>query len=108
MSDPSAEPDARRAGLDEAEAIAALLHAFNTEFDTSTPGVSTLTGRLQSLLAGTGTIAYRAGEPAAGATLVTLRTNVWFDGPVALLDELYAAPDRRARCVDNTVSRTVT
>jgi ribosomal protein S18 acetylase RimI-like enzyme len=97
MSDLSANVDARRAGPDDAETVAQLLHDFNTEFDTFTPGTAVLTRRLQSLLAGPITIAYLAGEPAAGVALVTLRSNVWYDGPVALLDELYVAPDRRGR-----------
>ena len=85
----------RRAGPDDAETVARLLHDFNTEFDTPTPGVAVLTKRLQSLLAEPGTIAYLAGEPAAGVALVSLRSNVWYAGPVALLDELYVVPDRR-------------
>ena len=97
MSDPSEEASARRAGPDDAEVVAHLLHEFNTEFDTPTPGTAALTRRLQSLLAEPSTIAYLAGEQPAGVALVTLRTNVWYDGPVALLDELYVAPDRRGQ-----------
>ncbi|MFE5672733.1 GNAT family N-acetyltransferase [Agromyces sp. NPDC056523] len=97
MSVGSAPLAARRAGPDDVETVARLLHDFNTEFDTPTPGVAVLTGRLQSLLAGPSTIAYLAGEPATGVALVTLRSNVWYDGPVALLDELYVAPADRGR-----------
>jgi len=97
MSELPTERDARRAGPDDAEAVARLLHDFNTEFDTPTPGVAVLAERLKTLLDGSGTVAYLVGEPAAGIALVTLRTNVWYDGPVALLDELYVAPDRRGR-----------
>jgi GNAT superfamily N-acetyltransferase len=95
MSDPSEDLAARRAGRDDAEVVARLLHDFNTEFDTPSPGTAILTRRLQSLLTEPSTIAYLAGEPAAGVALVTLRSNVWYDGPVALLDELYVEPDRR-------------
>lgn len=97
MSHVPANLDARRAGPEDAEAVARLLHDFNTEFDTPTPGTAILARRLKSLLAGPDTIAYLVGEPAAGVALVTLRSNVWYDGPVALLDELYVAPDRRGR-----------
>ena len=97
MADLSPALGPRRAGPDDAEAVARLLHDFNTEFDTPSPGAAILARRLHSLLAAPGTIAYLAGEPAAGVALVTLRSNVWYDGPVALLDELYVEPGRRGR-----------
>ena len=89
--------DVRPAELSGARTVAALLDAFNREFSTPTPGVDVLADRLARLLAGGQVLALLAGEPPIGVALLTLRPNVWYDGPVALLDELYVAPDLRGR-----------
>ena len=86
----------RLATVDDAEEVARLLHDFNTEYDTPSPGAAVLAPRLRSLLASRGTFAMLAGTPAVGVGLVTLRTNVWYDGLVALLDELYVVPEHRS------------
>lgn len=91
------EGSVRLAGVDDAAIVAQLLHDFNTEYDTPTPGVAAIAARLRSLLAGGTTFALLGGDPPCAVALVTLRTNVWYDGPVALLDELYVAPDQRGR-----------
>jgi GNAT superfamily N-acetyltransferase len=85
----------RRAGADEAEVVARLLDAFNREYATPTPGVRVLAARLRRLLPEGDVIALLAGHPAVGLALLTLRPNVWYDGPVGLLDELYVRPDLR-------------
>ena len=66
--------------------MAGLLDVFNREFDTPTTGKAVLATRLRRLLAGRDVIA-----------LLTLRPNLWYDGPVAVLDELYVAPEARGR-----------
>jgi GNAT superfamily N-acetyltransferase len=85
----------RVAAPTDAGAVAALLDAFNREFDTPTPGPAVLAARLERLLARESTIALLAGRPAVAVALLTLRPNVWYDGRVALLDELYVAPPLR-------------
>jgi GNAT superfamily N-acetyltransferase len=87
----------RLASVDDAALLAGLLDDFNTEFGSPTPGPAFLESRLHTLLATTTTVAWLGGEPVVGFALVTLRTNVWFDGPVALLDELYVAPASRSQ-----------
>jgi GNAT superfamily N-acetyltransferase len=83
----------RLAGAGDAMVVAVLLDAFNKEFETPTPGPEILAARLENLLAGDSTFAVLADT--TGVALVTLRPNVWYDGPVALLDELYVEPSHR-------------
>jgi GNAT superfamily N-acetyltransferase len=96
-ADPSgpADPAVRLAGVADADVVAQLLHDFNTEFESATPGAAVLAERLRAHLAGDDLFVVLAGDPPAGFGLVTLRPSPWYDGPVALLDELYVVPDRR-------------
>jgi len=87
----------------EAATVARLLDAFNREYDTATPGPVVLAKRLERLLAGEETIALLAGDPAVAVAVLTLRTNVWCEGPVALLDELYVAPELRGQGVGSAL-----
>jgi len=87
----------RLATVADAATVAAMLDAFNREFDTPTPGAAILTRRLQRLLEAGDVIGLLVGEPAVGVAVLTLRPNVWYDDPVALLDELYVVPGRRGR-----------
>jgi GNAT superfamily N-acetyltransferase len=91
------EHEVRTATVDDAGAVAQLLDAFNREFDTATPGAAVLEQRLQRLLGGTDVLALLVGLPPIGIALITLRPNVWYDGPVGLLDELYVEPGRRGQ-----------
>ncbi|WP_091228982.1 GNAT family N-acetyltransferase [Microbacterium sp. 3J1] len=99
----------RRATPADAVVVAELLHAFNSEFDTPTPGVEVLATRLRSLLAEPSTFAILGGDPALGGApalgvaLVTLRRNVWSDGPVALLDEMYVEPAHRGTGIGSAI-----
>jgi GNAT superfamily N-acetyltransferase len=91
------EPHVRRASGDDAWTVATLLDAFNQEFETPTPGTAMLATRLQHLLAREDLAALLIGEPPMGVAVLSFRPNVWYPGPVALLDELYVRPDRRRR-----------
>lgn len=87
----------RLATVDDAATVAELLDRFNREFDAPTPGVPALTTRLEHLLAGREVLALLVGDPAVGLAVLTLRPNVWYEGPVGLLDELYVIPGHRGQ-----------
>jgi ribosomal protein S18 acetylase RimI-like enzyme len=93
----------RTADVVDAGIVAGLLDAFNKEYDTPTPGVAVLAARLELLLRGGDVLALLAGEPALAVAVVTLRPNVWYDGPVALLDELYVAPEFRGQGIGSAL-----
>jgi GNAT superfamily N-acetyltransferase len=89
--------EVRRATVAEAATAAALLDAFNREFDTPTPGPEALAARIGELVAEGGIVILLAGQPAVGVAVISLRPCVWTAGPAALLDELYVRPDLRGR-----------
>jgi ribosomal protein S18 acetylase RimI-like enzyme len=93
----------RVAAPTESKVVARLLDDFNREYDTPTPGAEVLAARLRRLLAEGDVVALLVGEPAVGLALITLRSNVWYDGPVGLLDELYVVPAQRGRSLGSAL-----
>ena len=87
----------------DAGEIARMLHDFNVEFDTPSPGPDVLAPRLRRLLSADETRCVLAGTPPVAVALVTLRPNVWYEGRVALLDELYVVPRLRDRGIGSAV-----
>ncbi len=95
--------DVRWARVADAPVVAQLLHDFNVEYDSHSPGVAVLSARLEELLPAGRTTALLAGDPAVGVALLTSRPNVWYDGPVLLLDELYVVPERRGQGIGTAI-----
>lgn len=85
------------ATVSDAAQVARLLHDFNVEFDTPTPGVDVLARRLRGLLAEDRMFALLIGSPPVGVALVSLRPSVWYRGQVALLEELYVEASMRGQ-----------
>jgi GNAT superfamily N-acetyltransferase len=91
------QPTVRIADPADAAAAAGLLHDFNTEFATPSPGARVLERRLRTLLGRDDVIVLLAQDPPVALALVTFRPSVWDAGPVALLEELYVRPSLRSR-----------
>jgi ribosomal protein S18 acetylase RimI-like enzyme len=85
----------REAGVEDAAAIARLLHDFNTEYETETPGVEELTRHAERMLREGEMTVLLAGEPALGLALLRFRLSVWTEKAEAYLQELYVVPARR-------------
>jgi GNAT superfamily N-acetyltransferase len=93
------EQDVRRASSSDAGILARLLYDFNTEFETETDSAPVLAIRFARILTDDSVLALLAsdGRHDTGFALITLRPAIWFDGPVATLDELYVVPASRGR-----------
>lgn len=85
----------RRASGDDAPELARLLTAFNAEYDADVAPLDVLEVRFRTMLARPDFMALLAGTPAVGFATVSLRPSVYFEGRVALLEDLYVAPERR-------------
>src|SRR5690606_33592739 len=80
-----------------------LLIEFNAEFDTPSPDLDVVASRLRSLLDVDSTVVIVAGEPVVGLAVITFRPNVWYEGEVALLDELYVVPELRDQGIGSSI-----
>ena len=89
----------RVATVDDAGVLARLLVDFNTEFETETDPADVLAARFARILPDPDVFALLSSDGLhdTGFALVTLRPAIWFDGPVATLDELYVVPALRDR-----------
>jgi len=84
----------RTARPDDAPAVARLLHDFNTEFATPTPGVEALAPRLAELIEAGEAAVLLVGEE-LGLAVLRLRPALWSRSLDAYLEELYVVPARR-------------
>ncbi len=87
----------RRAGAEEAPAIARLLHDFNAEYSEPTPGVEALTGYVRKMLEAEEMTVLLAGGGPDGISAIRFRTCIWTGGPEAHLQELYVVPPLRGQ-----------
>jgi GNAT superfamily N-acetyltransferase len=97
--------DLNRATHERAHDVAAMLSDFNAEFDTPCPSIDVLTERFQRLLRRDDVIVCIAdGEKLpAGFAFVTLRPSPYYEGPIAMLEELYVHPELRGRGIGTAI-----
>lgn len=89
------EIQVRRAGAEDAPAIARLLDDFNREFDEPTPGVEGIAATCRRLLEEDEITVLLAGDGPDGLALLRFRPALWSEGLEAYLQELYVVPPLR-------------
>ena len=96
----------RLAGPADAADVARLLHDFNAEFGTFTPGVELLTQRLRTLLDSGDATVVLGGEGPLGVAVLRFWPALWSEGFIAYLEELYVVPDRRDQGIGGAIMAT--
>lgn len=92
----NADVPVRQATRADAALLARLLTDFNAEYGVEAPPMEALISRFASLLAGATFEAFVVGEPVCGFGTVSLRASIYYDGHVALIEDLYVKPTQRS------------
>jgi ribosomal protein S18 acetylase RimI-like enzyme len=100
------EIQVRRAGVEDAPAIARLLHDFNVEYSEPTPQVEELTKTIARLLDSEEITVLLAGEGPDGLSLFRFRPGIWSAGEETYLQELYVVPPLRGRGIGRALLAT--
>ena len=96
----------RLATPDDAEVVARMLHDFNVEFDTPTPGVEFLVERCRELIESGEATFVLGGEPPLGVGVLFFRPSLWSSGLEVYLAELYVVPEHRDRGIGGAIMAT--
>lgn len=83
--------------MEDAAAIARLLHDFNVEYSEPTPGVEELTRTIARLLGEDEITVLLAGDGPDGLSLFRFRPGIWSPGAETYLQELYVVPPLRGQ-----------
>lgn len=93
--------------MEDAPAIARLLHDFNTEYEEQTPPVAELTRHAERMLREGEMTVLLAGQGPDGLALLRFRPSVWTEQQEAYLQELYVVPDRRGQGIGEALMGAV-
>ena len=85
----------RRATAADAADLGRLLHDFNTEYDSPTPGAAVIARRAAPLLESGELVVLLSGDGPDGFAQLRLRPSLITGAKVAYLEELYVAPAHR-------------
>jgi GNAT superfamily N-acetyltransferase len=96
----------RRATAEDAEAVARLLHDFQTEYEEPSPGVGELAERYERQLRDGQVTVLLAGAGPDGFAQLRFRPWVYTDGPHSYLEELYVAPALRGKGLGRALLET--
>ena len=96
----------RFAGPGDAATAARMLHDFNVEFGTPTPGVDFLVSRCRELIEAEEATIVLGGDPPLGLGVLFFRPSLWSEGLEAYLAELYVVPDRRNEGIGGAIMAT--
>jgi GNAT superfamily N-acetyltransferase len=96
----------RLAGPEDVATAARMLHDFNVEFGTPTPGVEFLSDRLGHLLESGDVTVVLGGDDPLGLAVLRFRPSLWSEGTDAYLEELYVVPEHRGEGIGGAIMAT--